>query len=498
MPRHIFLFSPVTSGTAEMIIRQLLDFDRESNDEITIFINSPGGSVISLLAILDTMDMVKSSIKTVVLGTAASAAASIAAAGDIRLIAENGEFMIHEVSSFMMGSQSEIEEDVERMNKLADKLISLLAKHTGKSVEKLKSIMKKTNKFFDAKEAVRFGLADKVIKKNEAQLLKLSEGINTEGNEIVYNEEGLSEVQLLREGKFSHPVYGDVVLTDEILLTMVSNFEEEVRGIDISLDYTHDNEGGERPAACWIKKLFVKKIDGVSGLYAGVEFTPKGKTLIKEKEFRYASADFSISYMTESGKHVPYVLRGGTLTNRPFIKEMNPIKLSEYKPKKEETNQMDKEALFNALKGIDIDVQGLIDSAEAQKAEIESLQNQIKELSALPAKSEAEITELKSKLKEATATLTTNEMTSAIDSLIEAGKILPAQKDSILKQFETVEAINEFYKDAPVAVAVKPKGHQEENNDELTESEQKLVDSGDYTAEQIICCRTSEKKAENK
>ena len=488
MPRHIFLFQPVTSGTSEMMVRQLLDFDRESNEEITIFINSPGGGVTHLLAILDTMDMIKSKTKTVVIGRAASAAASIAAAGDTRYITENGEFMIHEVSTFTMGTTTEIEEDMDRVNKIAEKQLNLLAKHAGKSVEKLRSVMKKTNKFFDAKEAVRFGLADKVIKSNEAQLLKLSEGINVEGYEINYKEDGLSEIQLLREGKFSHPVYGDIVLTDEILSCLIENFEDNVRGIDISIDYTHDNEDGESPAALWIKEMFTRQTSEGLGLFANVEFTPKGRKVIKEKEYKYTSADFVISYLTDSGKYVPYVLRGGTLTNRPFIKGMNPIKLSEYKPVKEEINEMDKETLFNALKDVGVDIPELQNHVTTLEAEIEDLKNQIRDLSALPATKETEIANLKVKLTEANDKLVLSDKAKAFDVLIEAGKLLPAQKDQVFRTFDSAKTIEEFYKDSPVVVKIKKgDGNSDEMlNDGLTETEAKLVEDGTYTKDEIL------------
>ncbi len=491
MPRQIFLFSPVTSSTAEMLIKQLLDLDRENNDEITIFINSPGGSVTALFSIVDVMNVVKSKIRTVVIGQAASAAAVIAAVGDIRLITENSEFMLHEVFSFTMGTMSQLEEDVKRVDKMQTRLMNILSKATGKSVDKLESLTKKTNKFFDAKEAVRFGLADKVIKSNEAQLLKLSESINVEAYEIEYQKEGPSSVQLLREGKFYHPEYGDIVITEDILLKYKSNFDSRIRGIDISIDYTHDNEKGERPAACWIKKLELRDTEHGKGLFSRVEFTPAGEKLIQEKEYKYASADISIDYMTETGTHVPYVLRGGTLTNRPFIKEMNPIKLSEYNPTKEEIHKMNKEALIAALQGEGIDVVNLISSLETAQAEVETLRNKIKELNDLPAQKEEEIVALKKKLSETADSLAKNEKGKVWDSLVEAGKVLPATKDRNFETFKTSEELASFYKDAPVIVKIEKKGHDEEINEgELTEDEKVLVKNGTYSKEDIIKNRT--------
>jgi len=495
MPRHIFLFSPVTSSSAEFLIRQLLDLDRESKDEITIFINSPGGFVTELFAIVDTMNLVRSPIRTVVMGMAASAAAVIAASGDTRLITENSQFMLHEVLGFTMGSVSEMDEKMKLIEKMQTRLLKILARSTGKSVDKLRSITKKTDKFFNAQESIRFGLADRIIKNKEAQLLKFSEDINVEGYEIIYNEDGPSEVQLLRDGKFIHPIYGEILISENDLNQMIRNFNDKVRGIDISIDYTHDNEDGENPAACWIKSLEIKDTRKGKGLFSQVEFTPKGQKLVQQKEYKYASADFVINYTTEEGAHVPFVLCGGTLTNRPFIKEMNPIKLSEYKPTKEENKEMNKEALMNALKDLGIDVVVLQNQIETSDAKIEELQSRIQELSALPAEKEAEIANLKTEISKLSKDIVLTQKIKVFDGLVAEGKILPAQKDSVFGTFETAEALSKYYKDAPVVVKMKASGSEEEGTkDELTEAELAIINSGDYTKEEILANRTSEKK----
>jgi len=493
LPRKIFIFSQIDAYTAEFIVRQLLELDRESNEEITMFINSPGGYVTSMFGIIDTMNVIKSPIRTVVMGIAASAAAVIASAGDTRLITENAQFMLHEISAGTFGSMSEMRESLEQIEKQNELLLKILADNSGQPVSVIKKITNKQDKYFSAEEAVEFGLCDKIIKDEEAQTLKLSEGINVEGYEFSQDNK---EVQLLRDGKFSHPVYGEVLITEAILHQLKKNFDDRVRGQDISIDYTHDNETGEKPAAFWIKDLDVREnSDGKGkGLFARGEFTPKGAKLVAEKEYRYSSADFVIDYIDQSGKHHPYVLRGGTLTNRPFIKNMNPIKLSEYQPKEKEISQMDKEQLIAALKAHGIDVSSLMATEGTLGTRVKELEAKLVELNALPAQKEAEIKVLKDKLAEINGKIIDADKVKTINDLVASGKVVPAQKDAILKAFKTGEEIAEFYKDAPAIVSLNSRGNQGEADGDLTPEEQALVNMGMYTKQEIIAYRSPVKK----
>jgi phage I-like protein len=334
-----------------------------------------------------------------------------------------------------------------------------------------------------------FGLVDRVISDQEAQELKLSEKINVEGYEIVGKE-----IQILREGKYIHPVYGDILIPLSALEMLKKNFDDNVRGCDISIDYTHDNDTGESPAAFWIKSLEIKdNFDGKGkGLFARGEFTPMGEKKVSEKEYKYSSADFRIDYVDQSGKHHPYVLCGGTLTNRPFIKNMNPIKLSEFK---KETRQMTKEELIAALKAQGVDITSIMDQGTALSARVKELEAKISELNALPAQKEAEIKALKDSIAEANAKIVENEKNNVFNALVAEGKCVPAQKDAIFAAFKTAEEISAFYKNAPVVVAIAPAGNGGEGEDEtLTAEEKELVDGGMYTKEEIIAGRSPVKK----
>lgn len=483
--RQIFVFSIIDTWSSQDIIQKLLAFDRESNDEITMFINSPGGSVTQMFGIIDTMKIVKSPVRTVVVGMAASAAAVIASSGKTRLISPSSQLMLHEASAFTCGNMSSMKESLEQMEKQQSLIVSVLAKNTGKSETSIIETIKKTDKYFTAQEAVSFGLVDRIISDGEAQAFKLSEAINVEGFEI---SAGVKEIQLLREGNYNHPVYGRIVITEAALNSMKKNLELNVRGQEISIDYTHDNEDGEAPAAFWIKSLEVKQNkDGKGkGLFAHGEYTPRGSKAISEKEYKYASADFVIDYVAQDGKHYPYVLRGGTLTNRPFIKNMNPIKLSEQKEK-----IMGKEELIASLKELGIDVTALNAQVDSMTARVRDLENQIVELNKLPAVKEEEIKALKDKLSEANGKIVLDAKEKAFESLVAEGKIVPAQKESVMATFKTAEELSAFYKDAPKVVSMKPAGSSKsDDTNALTEDEQKLVASGLYTAEQILAGRS--------
>ena len=482
MQRHLFLFSPIDDYAAQYVISELFYLDRESNEEITIFINSGGGSVYAMFSIIDAMNAIKSPVRTVVMGIAASAAAVIASNGDKRLISENSKMMIHEVWSIVGGKMSELEEDIAEMSKDQQKLINILASKSNKTPEQIAKMIKKEDKWFDAKEAVKIGLADEVIKNGSAQIIKLSEGVNIESSEIKE-----STVQMLREGSFQHPTFGKIVINQKVLEQIKSNFDNKVRGIDISIDYTHDNDNGEKRAACWVKSLEINDTDKGLALFANVEFTPAGKQLVAEKEFKYVSADFVIDYVNESGNHIPYVLRGGTLTNKPFIKEMNPIKLSELQTIKKELIKMDKEALLNSLKEqFKLDVPALEASIQTLTDRNKKLENSIKELSEIPVQKDEEIAELKNQLDQVNKEIVDAEKKAAFNTLIDSGKVTPAQEEKILALFDSAEKILDFYKDSPEVVKTKQKGSSASNSNGLTQAEQLLVDNGTYTAEQIL------------
>lgn len=167
--REIFLWGEINDESAETIVKKLLYFDSLNNDDITIFINSPGGVISSGLAIYDAMQYAKSSIITICMGQAASFGAVVLCAGTKgkRFVWEHARVLIHQplISGNMFGPASDIQIQAEEMLRIRDNLNEILAKHTGQSIKK---IAEDTDRdfFMSAEEAKKYGIIDKIVKKS--------------------------------------------------------------------------------------------------------------------------------------------------------------------------------------------------------------------------------------------------------------------------------------------------------------------------------------------
>lgn len=163
--REIECVGEINAESVYSLIRQLRHLQRENPDEeITMYINSPGGEVRSGLAVYDVMRAISCPIRTVCMGTAASMGAVLFAAGDQRDILPHGKVMIHDplISGGVGGSALHVQEVSKDLLKTREILCGILAQRTGRS---RREIYKKTAKdtWFTAEEAVAFGLADQVI-----------------------------------------------------------------------------------------------------------------------------------------------------------------------------------------------------------------------------------------------------------------------------------------------------------------------------------------------
>ena len=132
-----------------------------------MYINSPGGSVSDGMAIYDAMQMVKSDVITICIGRCASMASVLLSGGTKgkRYITPNSEVMIHEVSTFSMGKIGDVKVNVDHSNTLNERIIKLLANNTGKSKKQIREALKK-DKWFNAEEAINYGVIDRILTKN--------------------------------------------------------------------------------------------------------------------------------------------------------------------------------------------------------------------------------------------------------------------------------------------------------------------------------------------
>src|ERR1700712_3947653 len=172
--RIVFIGTPIDDHIANLVIAQLLFLQMEDGKkDISIYINSPGGSVTAGLAIYDTMQFMTCDVTTYCLGMAASMGAVLLAAGTKgkRYALPNSDIMIHQVSGGAQGTASDVERTVEYMFKLKKRLIRILAVHTGKTFDKVR-LDSDRDYFLSASEAKEYGLVDEVIKsRKEAKLI---------------------------------------------------------------------------------------------------------------------------------------------------------------------------------------------------------------------------------------------------------------------------------------------------------------------------------------
>lgn len=163
--RVIFIVGPVEDYMANLVVAQLLFLESENPDkDISIYINSPGGSVTAGMAIYDTMQFIKPEISTLCIGQAASMGAVLLAAGSKgkRFSLPHSRVMIHQPLGGFQGQASDIDIHAKEILKIREKLNQLLAHHTGQSLETIDNDTERDN-FMDAEMAVEYGLIDEVL-----------------------------------------------------------------------------------------------------------------------------------------------------------------------------------------------------------------------------------------------------------------------------------------------------------------------------------------------
>ncbi len=164
--RIIFLGAPINDVVANTIIAQMLFLDSQSNKDIKLYINTPGGSVTAGMAIYDTMQYLKSPVSTICVGMAGSMGAVLLAAGEPgkRFALPNSEIMLHQVMGGIEGQATDVKIRAEHILQIKEKINKILAKHTKQSINKIEKDSDR-DYYLSAEQAQKYGLIDKIIKK---------------------------------------------------------------------------------------------------------------------------------------------------------------------------------------------------------------------------------------------------------------------------------------------------------------------------------------------
>ena len=253
-----------------------------------------------------------------------------------------------------------------------------------------------------------------------------------------------NEIQVLRIGKFNHPVYGAFEITEKVLAEMKANFDLKIRGIDMAFDYFHDSD---KDASAWVRNLELR--ENATELWAQVDWTPKARQKLAERELRYFSPDFAFQWTDpETGTTFENVLFGGGLTNRPFVKEMMAIvadenqigatKMTELEKVSAEVKKLSEQMAKLAVPA-PVAPPAAKDPEEA--SEIDALKKTIADLQAALAKAQGDNQVMMAEKDKAQAAVKMAEQEKAFNVLLSEGKACAAQKDAFIKG-----DMNEFIK----------------------------------------------------
>lgn len=162
--RIIFISGEIDDDTANSVIGQLLFLDSNGHDDISLYINSPGGSITAGMAIYDTMNFIKSDVSTICVGMAASMASVLLASGKKgkRYILPNSEVMIHQPLGGVSGQATEIKIVADRILYLRDKLNKILSEKTNQDISVIEKDTERDH-YLSANEALEYGLVDKIL-----------------------------------------------------------------------------------------------------------------------------------------------------------------------------------------------------------------------------------------------------------------------------------------------------------------------------------------------
>lgn len=166
--RIIILSGEIDDNVANTVVAELLYLDSQNNNDIYLYINSPGGEITSGMAIYDTINYIKSDVSTICIGLAASMGAFLLLSGTKgkRIALENSEIMIHQPLGGVKGQATEIKIATERILKIKKKLNRIISEKTNQNIKKVEKDTER-DYFLDSQEALKYGIIDKIIKKKE-------------------------------------------------------------------------------------------------------------------------------------------------------------------------------------------------------------------------------------------------------------------------------------------------------------------------------------------
>ena len=167
--RVIFLGQAIDDQVANLVVAQLIHLESEDPDkDISVYINSPGGSIYAGLAIYDAMQFIKPEIRTTCVGVAMSMGSLLLAGGTAgkRAVLPNSRVLIHQPSAGFEGQSTDVEIHAREILKLRERIDEIYAGHTGQPIDRVHEDMER-DRFFEPDEAVEYGLADRVIKRRE-------------------------------------------------------------------------------------------------------------------------------------------------------------------------------------------------------------------------------------------------------------------------------------------------------------------------------------------
>lgn len=281
---------------------------------------------------------------------------------------------------------------------------------------------------------------------------------------IKLSEQQTQFIEIMKVSKGVHPAYGELEITEKHLLMFKENFDRNARGIDLAIDFAHEND---KQAAAWIKSLWLS--EDKKSLWAEVRWTTEGAKAVLDRLYRYFSPEFTFNYIDAQGKSWGPVLLGGGLTNRPFLKDLTPLVQLNEKKKKDKTMDVIK---------LQEEVITLKSENSAVALKLSTAEKEVLALSEKVSTLETENKTLKDLIGVA-------EKKAEFDKALSEGKFIEAQREIMLSL--PIETIKKLAEVAQPVLNLEAKGNSNEPTaPKLSEDELKLAKKLGVSAEEYL------------